>query len=67
MTCLPWACPNTLVTLALAHATGNASWRALEKADLQLLEDEEEAKRKKQRAMKGKRKEAAQVNEEGEI
>ncbi|KAJ7701736.1 hypothetical protein B0H14DRAFT_3527423 [Mycena olivaceomarginata] len=53
--------------LALAHVTGNASWRALEKADLRLLEDEEEAKRKKQRAMKGKRKEAAQVNEEGEI
>jgi hypothetical protein len=53
--------------LALAHVAGNASWRALEKADLRLLEDEEEAKRKKQRAMKGKRKEAAHVNEEGEI
>ncbi|KAJ7693118.1 hypothetical protein B0H14DRAFT_2651465 [Mycena olivaceomarginata] len=40
-------------------------WRALEKADLQLPEDEE-AKRRKQCAMKGKRKEAQQVNKNGE-
>ncbi|KAJ7821082.1 hypothetical protein B0H14DRAFT_3471764 [Mycena olivaceomarginata] len=45
---------------------GACSWRALEKGDLRLPEDEEEAKRRKQRAMKGKRKEAAQVNENGE-
>jgi hypothetical protein len=30
-------------------------------------EDEEEAKRRRQRAMKGKHKEAAQVNESGEV
>ncbi|KAJ7729886.1 hypothetical protein B0H14DRAFT_3518191 [Mycena olivaceomarginata] len=46
--------------LALVHAAGACSWRALEKADLRLPEDEEEAKRRKQRAMKGKRKEAQQ-------
>ncbi|KAJ7803737.1 hypothetical protein B0H14DRAFT_3487098 [Mycena olivaceomarginata] len=55
-----------LARLALAHVAGGASWRPLEKADLRLLEDEEEAKKRKQRAMKGKRKEAAQVNEQGE-
>ncbi|KAJ7790897.1 hypothetical protein B0H14DRAFT_2625555 [Mycena olivaceomarginata] len=43
------------------------SWCALEKGDLRLPEDEEEARRRKQRAMKGKRKEAAQVNENGEV
>jgi hypothetical protein len=32
-----------------------------------MLEDEEEAKKRKQRAMKGKRKEAAQENEQGEV
>ncbi|KAJ7843570.1 hypothetical protein B0H14DRAFT_3456138 [Mycena olivaceomarginata] len=42
------------------------TWHALEKGDLQLPEDEE-ARRRKQRAMKGKRKEAAQVNENGEV
>jgi hypothetical protein len=56
-----------LARLALAHVAGGASWRPLEKADLRLLEDEEEAKKRKQRAMKGKRKEAAQVNEQGEV
>ncbi|KAF8177825.1 hypothetical protein K438DRAFT_1769922 [Mycena galopus ATCC 62051] len=35
--------------------------------DLWLLEDEEEAKKRQQHAMKGKRKEAAQVNENGEV
>ncbi|KAJ7691679.1 hypothetical protein B0H14DRAFT_3531790, partial [Mycena olivaceomarginata] len=49
--------------LVLVHVAGECSWRALEKADLRLPEDEEEAKRRRQRAMKGKRKEAAQVNE----
>ncbi|KAF7335066.1 hypothetical protein MVEN_02257100 [Mycena venus] len=53
--------------LALAHVVGVSEWRQLEKADLRLLEDEEEAKRRKQRAMKGKQKEAAQVNENGEV
>ncbi|KAJ7888055.1 hypothetical protein B0H14DRAFT_3430251 [Mycena olivaceomarginata] len=53
--------------LALVHVTGECSWRALEKGDLRLPEDEEEAKRRKQRAMKAKRKEAAQVNENGEV
>jgi hypothetical protein len=32
-----------------------------------MMEDEEEAKRRKQRAMKGKRKEAAQLNADGEV
>ncbi|KAJ7800669.1 hypothetical protein B0H13DRAFT_2390344 [Mycena leptocephala] len=54
-------------TLVPVHAAGECSWRALEKADLWLPEDEEEAKRRRQRAMKGKRKEAAQVNENGEV
>ncbi|KAJ7756133.1 hypothetical protein B0H14DRAFT_2635188 [Mycena olivaceomarginata] len=53
--------------LALVHVAGPCSWRALEKGDLRLPEDEEEAKRRKQRVMKGKRKEAAQVNENGEV
>jgi hypothetical protein len=53
--------------LALVHVAGECSWRALKKADLRLPEDEEEAKRRRQRAMKGKRKEAAQVNENGEV
>ncbi|KAJ7786999.1 hypothetical protein B0H14DRAFT_2629889 [Mycena olivaceomarginata] len=52
--------------LALVYVAGECGWRALEKEDLRLPEDEEEAKRRKQRAMKGKRKEAAQVNEEWE-
>ncbi|KAJ7837765.1 hypothetical protein B0H14DRAFT_3459903 [Mycena olivaceomarginata] len=46
---------------------GECSWRALEKGDLRLPEDEEEAKRRKQQAMKGKRKEAAQVNKNGKV
>ncbi|KAJ7692492.1 hypothetical protein B0H14DRAFT_3531468 [Mycena olivaceomarginata] len=53
--------------LALVYVAGECGWRALEKEDLRLPEDEEEAKRRKQRAMKGKRKEAAQVNENGEV
>jgi hypothetical protein len=53
--------------LALVHVAGECSWRALEKGDLWLPEDEEEARRRKQQAMKGKRKEAAQVNENGEV
>ncbi|KAJ7799448.1 hypothetical protein B0H14DRAFT_3886073 [Mycena olivaceomarginata] len=53
--------------LALEHVAGPCTWRALEKADLRQPEDEEEAKRRKQRAMKGKRKQAAQVNENGEV
>ncbi|KAJ7303090.1 hypothetical protein DFH08DRAFT_977305 [Mycena albidolilacea] len=53
--------------LALAHVAGASGWRLLEKSDLRLPEDEEEAKRRKQRAMKGKRKEAAQENENGEV
>ncbi|KAJ6448526.1 hypothetical protein C8R45DRAFT_947906 [Mycena sanguinolenta] len=47
--------------------TGTSAWRALEKDDLQLPEDEEEAKRRKQRAMKGKRHQAAQLNADGEV
>ncbi|KAF8143039.1 hypothetical protein K438DRAFT_1520754, partial [Mycena galopus ATCC 62051] len=31
--------------IALSHVAGASSWRALEKADLRLMEDEEEAKR----------------------
>ncbi|KAJ6513482.1 hypothetical protein C8R45DRAFT_791084, partial [Mycena sanguinolenta] len=53
--------------LALAHVAGHSDWRQLEKADLRLPEDEEEAKRRKQRAMKGKQKQAVQVNESGEV
>ncbi|KAF7377674.1 CxC2 domain-containing protein [Mycena sanguinolenta] len=53
--------------LALVHVAGASDWKALEKADLRLPEDEEEAKRKKQRAMKGKRKKAAELNESGEV
>ncbi|KAJ7791305.1 hypothetical protein B0H14DRAFT_3500649 [Mycena olivaceomarginata] len=53
--------------LALVYVAGECGWRALEKEDLRLPEDEEEAKRRKQREMKGKRKEAAQVNENGEV
>ncbi|KAF8141070.1 hypothetical protein K438DRAFT_1636267 [Mycena galopus ATCC 62051] len=53
--------------IALSHVAGVTAWRALEKADLRLMEDEEEAKRRRQRAMKGKRKEAAQQNESGEV
>ncbi|KAJ7615463.1 hypothetical protein FB45DRAFT_1035452 [Roridomyces roridus] len=53
--------------LALVHVAGPADWKELVKADLWLPEDEEEAKRRQQRAMKGKRKEAAEVNAEGEV
>ncbi|KAJ7358297.1 hypothetical protein DFH08DRAFT_953471 [Mycena albidolilacea] len=56
-----------LARLALVHAAGPCSWRTLEKADLHLPEDEEEAKKRRQRAMKSKRKEARQVNENGEV
>ncbi|KAF7361555.1 CxC2 domain-containing protein [Mycena sanguinolenta] len=47
--------------------TGTSAWCALEKDDLRLPEDEEEAKRRKQRAMKGKRQQAAQLNADGEV
>ncbi|KAJ7866278.1 hypothetical protein B0H14DRAFT_3442547 [Mycena olivaceomarginata] len=53
--------------LALGHIAGASGWQLLEKGDLRLPEDEEEAKRRKQQAMKGKRKEAAQVNNNGEV
>jgi hypothetical protein len=53
--------------LKLEHVAGASGWRPLEKGDLRLPEDEEEAKRRRQRAMKGKRKEAAQENESGEV
>ncbi|KAJ7301216.1 hypothetical protein DFH08DRAFT_978997 [Mycena albidolilacea] len=53
--------------LALAHAAGPSDWRLLDKGDLRMLEDEEEARKRKQRAMKGKRKEAAQLDENGEV
>ncbi|KAJ7619486.1 hypothetical protein FB45DRAFT_1033340 [Roridomyces roridus] len=53
--------------LALVHVAGPADWKELLKADLRLPEDEEEAKRRQQRAMKGKRREAAEVNAEGEV
>ncbi|KAJ7805529.1 hypothetical protein B0H14DRAFT_2611299 [Mycena olivaceomarginata] len=56
-----------LARLALAHVAGSASWRPLEKADLRLLENEEEVKKRKQRAMKGKRKETTQENEQREV
>ncbi|KAJ7315538.1 hypothetical protein DFH08DRAFT_971894 [Mycena albidolilacea] len=56
-----------LARLVLVHAAGPCSWCALEKADLRLPEDEEEAKKRRQRTMKSKRKEARQVNENGEV
>jgi hypothetical protein len=52
---------------ALSHIAGATDWRPLHKDDLRMPEDEEEAKRRRQRAMKGKHKEAAQVNESGEV
>jgi hypothetical protein len=51
----------------LVHIAGECSWCALEKGDLWLPKDEEEVKRRKQRVMKGKQKEAAQVNENSEV
>jgi hypothetical protein len=60
-------CQARAARLALVYVAGECGWRALEKEDLRLPEDEEEAKGRKQRAMKGKRKEAAQVNENGEV
>ncbi|KAF7366851.1 CxC2 domain-containing protein [Mycena sanguinolenta] len=53
--------------LALIDIAGPSGWQKLEKADLRLPEDEEEAKRRKQRAMKGKQKKAAELNENGEV
>ncbi|KAJ7628915.1 hypothetical protein FB45DRAFT_1028980 [Roridomyces roridus] len=53
--------------LALVHVAGPADWKELLKADLRLPEDEEEAKRRQQRAMKGKRRDAAEVNADGEV
>ncbi|KAJ7823820.1 hypothetical protein B0H14DRAFT_2825782 [Mycena olivaceomarginata] len=52
---------------ALDDVAGASQWQELKKADVRMLEDEEEAKKRKQRAMKGKRKEAAQENENGEV
>ncbi|KAF8217593.1 hypothetical protein K438DRAFT_1746895 [Mycena galopus ATCC 62051] len=52
--------------ITLSHVVGTSSWRALKKADLRLMEDEE-AKQKAQRVMKGKRKEASQENKNGEV
>ncbi|KAJ7784055.1 hypothetical protein B0H14DRAFT_2630667 [Mycena olivaceomarginata] len=52
---------------ALSHIAGATDWRPLQKDDLRMPEDEEEAKRRRQRAMKGKHKEAAQVNKSGEV
>ncbi|KAF7334322.1 CxC2 domain-containing protein [Mycena sanguinolenta] len=52
--------------VALEEVAGVCGWRTLEPADLQMMEDEEEAKRRTQRAMKGKQKETAQENEYGE-
>ncbi|KAJ7306264.1 hypothetical protein DFH08DRAFT_824713 [Mycena albidolilacea] len=52
---------------ALDDVAGASQWQQLNKADVRMLEDEEEAKKRKQRAMKGKRKEAAQENENGEV
>ncbi|KAJ7707270.1 hypothetical protein B0H14DRAFT_2646846 [Mycena olivaceomarginata] len=56
-----------LARIALVDIAGACGWKQLDKDDLRMPEDEEEAKRRKQRAMKGKRKEAAQVNESGEV
>ncbi|KAF7340634.1 C2H2-type domain-containing protein [Mycena sanguinolenta] len=53
--------------IALEDVAGISEWRSLEAADVRMLEDEEEAKRRRQRAMKGKQKEAAQENEYGEV
>ncbi|KAF7324231.1 CxC2 domain-containing protein [Mycena sanguinolenta] len=53
--------------IALEDVAGVCKWRSLEPADLRMMEDEEEAKKRKQRAMKGKRTEAAQENEYGEV
>ncbi|KAF7377131.1 CxC2 domain-containing protein [Mycena sanguinolenta] len=52
--------------IALEDVAGISEWCSLEAADVRMLEDEEEAKRRRQRAMKGKQKEAAQENEYGE-
>ncbi|KAJ6480218.1 hypothetical protein C8R45DRAFT_1100807 [Mycena sanguinolenta] len=53
--------------IALDDVAGVSVWRLLEAVDLRMMEDEEEAKKRKQRAMKGKRKEAEQENEYGEV
>jgi len=44
-----------------------AGWRKLEVQDVRMMGDEEEEKKKKQHAMKSQRKEAAQVNQDGQI
>ncbi|KAJ7820068.1 hypothetical protein B0H14DRAFT_3472556 [Mycena olivaceomarginata] len=54
----PYISPGTRSASGTSLRRGECGWHALEKEDLQLPEDEEEAKRRKQRAMKGKRKEA---------
>ncbi|KAF7343820.1 CxC2 domain-containing protein [Mycena sanguinolenta] len=53
--------------IALESIVGTSTWRALEAADVRMPEDEEEAKKRKQRAMKAKRKEAQLENEYGEV
>ncbi|KAJ7817032.1 hypothetical protein B0H14DRAFT_2374230 [Mycena olivaceomarginata] len=56
-----------LACLALIPIAGVADWRPLHPGDVRMMEDEEEAKKRKQRAMKGKWKEAARKNEYGEV
>ncbi|KAJ7788499.1 hypothetical protein B0H14DRAFT_2398363, partial [Mycena olivaceomarginata] len=56
-----------LARLALIPIAGVADWRPLYPGDVRMMEDKEEAKKRKQRAMKGKRKEAARENEYGEV
>ncbi|KAJ7788324.1 hypothetical protein B0H14DRAFT_3504322 [Mycena olivaceomarginata] len=56
-----------LTHLALIPIAGSADWRALHLGDVRMMEDEEEAKKRKQQVMKGKRKEAARENEYGEV
>ncbi|KAF7342685.1 CxC2 domain-containing protein [Mycena sanguinolenta] len=53
--------------IALNHVAGTSTWQELQKDDLRLPEDEEEAKRRQQHAMKGKRQHAAQLNADGEV
>ncbi|KAJ7353097.1 hypothetical protein DFH08DRAFT_692196, partial [Mycena albidolilacea] len=56
-----------LARIAPVDIAGACGWKQLDKDDLRMPEDEEEAKRRKQCAMKGKRKEAVQVNKSGEV
>ncbi|KAJ7363735.1 hypothetical protein DFH08DRAFT_798215 [Mycena albidolilacea] len=52
---------------ALSHIAGTTDWCPLQKDDSWMPEDEEEAKRRRQCAMRGKCKEAAQVSESREV